>query len=114
MELLYQYKGLIGCNLPCDLHMEHLNRRLKKIVCSMGANVTPEAIVKAEKALGPVEHICQLFEEQTSNTTVYNSHLIPSFGKRLEYSSTNTYYRRKFLSQHQDGHTSHSMPTFLS
>ena len=49
MELLYQYKGLIGCNLPCDLHMEHLNRRLEKIVRSIGANVTPEAIVKAEK-----------------------------------------------------------------
>ena len=76
-------RGLIGCNLPCDLHMEHLNRRLKKIVRSMGANVNPKAIVKAGKALGPVEHICQLFEEQTSSGTVYNSHPVPSFGKDL-------------------------------
>ena len=76
-------KGLIGCNLPCDLLMKHLNRRLKKIVRSMGANVTPEAIVRAGKALGPVEHICQLFKEQTSNTAVYNSHPVPSFGKDL-------------------------------
>ena len=76
-------RGLIGCNLPCDLHMEHLNRRIKKIIHSMGANVNPKAIVKAGKALGPVEHICQLFEEQTSNNTVYNSHPVPSFGKDL-------------------------------
>ena len=24
-------KGLPGCNVPCDLHMEHLNRRLKRL-----------------------------------------------------------------------------------
>ena len=27
--------------------------------------------------------MCLLFEEQTSNTMVYNSHLVPSFGKDL-------------------------------
>ena len=25
-------KGRAGCNIPCDLHMEHLNRRLKGII----------------------------------------------------------------------------------
>ena len=76
-------KGLCGCNLPCDLYMEHLNRRLKSIIRSMGANVRPEAIVKAGKSLGPVEHVCQQFEEQTSNYTVFNYHPVPSFGKDL-------------------------------
>ena len=59
--------GLSGHNIPCDLHMEHLNRRLKKIIHSMGANVRPSAIVKAGKALGPGHSICQAFEEQTSH-----------------------------------------------
>lgn len=31
-------KGLRGCNLPCDLYMEHLNRRLKSIIRSMGSS----------------------------------------------------------------------------
>ena len=76
-------RGLHGCNLPCDLYMEHLNWRLKSIIRSMGANVRPEAIVKAGKSLGPVEHVCQLFEEQTSTYTAFNYHRVPSFGKDL-------------------------------
>ena len=63
--------------------MEHLNQRLKSIICSMGANVCLEAIVKAEKSLGQVEHIYQLFEEQTSTYTAFNYHPVPSFGKDL-------------------------------
>ena len=62
--------------------MEHLNRRIKKVIRSMGANVRPAAIVKAGKALGPVEHVCQIFE-QTSHYTVQNHHPVPSFGQDL-------------------------------
>ena len=40
-------KGLPGKNIPCDLHMEHLNRRLKIILRNLGANITPKAVVKA-------------------------------------------------------------------
>ena len=49
----------------------------------MGANVRPEALVKVGKSLGPVEHVCQLFEEQTSTYTAFNYHPVPSFGKDL-------------------------------
>ena len=76
-------RGLHGCNLPCDLYMEHLNWRFKSIIRSMGANVHPEAIVKAGKSLGPVDHVCQLFEEQTSTYTAFNYHRVLSFGKDL-------------------------------
>ena len=75
--------GLSSHNIPCDLHMEHLNRCLKKIIHSMGANVRPSAIVKAGKALGPVHSICQAFEEQTSHYRQYNDHPVPGFGKDL-------------------------------
>ena len=38
--------------MPYDLHMEHLNRTIKNMIKCMGGNVSPEAIVKAGKALG--------------------------------------------------------------
>ena len=30
-------QGRRGCNVPCDLHIEHLNRRLKGIIKNMGS-----------------------------------------------------------------------------
>ena len=77
-------RGLPGCNVPCDLHMEHLNRRLKRVIHSMGANVQPSAIVKAGKALGPVDHLCQIFEQETSHYRRSNCHPAPGFGKDLD------------------------------
>lgn len=39
-------RGFAGANIPCDLFMEHLNRRLKIVNRSMAANVNPTAIKK--------------------------------------------------------------------
>ena len=36
--------GKAGHNVPCDLHMEHLNRRLKRCIRSAGSNIYPKAI----------------------------------------------------------------------
>ena len=58
--------GLVGCNIPCDLHMEHLNRRLKTILRALGANITPATVVKAGQALATVHKVCQVFEAETS------------------------------------------------
>ena len=74
-------RGICGANIPCDLHMEHLNRRLNNP--SMGANVSPSSITKAGKALGPVHHVCQIFEEQTPQYKQSNRHKTPGFGKDL-------------------------------
>ena len=63
--------------------MEHLNRRLKKVVRVMGANVTPKAIQKAGRAIAPVLHVCQLFEQQTATYTRSDHHIAPAFGKNL-------------------------------
>lgn len=59
-------RGYPGANIPCDLYMEHLNRRLKSIIRSMGANVKPATILKAGKAIGSVHRICLAFEEETT------------------------------------------------
>ena len=37
-------KGGRGRNISCDLHMEHLNRELKKAISGLGANVTKRSI----------------------------------------------------------------------
>lgn len=75
----------MGCNLPCDLHQEHLNRRLKGVFRSLGANITPAAIVRAGQSLATVDRICHKFETQTSpaakDAGVHNT---PAFGKDLK------------------------------
>lgn len=76
-------KGFPGANIPCDLYMEHLNRRLKIIVRLMGANVTPKAIQKAGKAIASVQYVCQLFEQQTAKYVHNDHHSVPSFGKNF-------------------------------
>jgi len=59
--------GYPGANIPCDLFMEHLNRRLKTVIRNMRANVNPTTIQKAGKAIESVQRVCQQFELQTCN-----------------------------------------------
>ena len=44
-------RGIAGANIPGDLHMEHLNRRLKSVIRGMGGNVNAAAIQRAGKLL---------------------------------------------------------------
>lgn len=76
-------KGRPGTNMPCDLFMEHLNRRLKCVIRSMTSNVNPATIQNAGKAIGTVDHICKVFEDQTVNTVPSDNHSAPKFGKDL-------------------------------
>ena len=55
-------KGRVGCNVPCDLAMEYLNRRLKCVIRQLGANVRPSAIVRASRSIRVVDTVCELFE----------------------------------------------------
>lgn len=59
-------RGGAGNNIPVDLHNEHLNRKLKDIVCGVGANVNEELIVEASKSLHAVDSICEHFDTITS------------------------------------------------
>lgn len=43
--------GIQGRNIACDLHMEHLNRLCKDAVCGLGANKTPNAIIRMGKCI---------------------------------------------------------------
>lgn len=82
-------KGKQGANIPCDLHMEHLVRRLKTMLRSMSSNLSNEAILRAGKSLYAVQNVCLQFEEETCTSKANRlSHLgrhnTPSFGKDFD------------------------------
>ena len=53
--------GKQGRNIPCDLHLEHLNRSLKKTAINgLGANKVPNAIERAGRCIGEVVSLCQV------------------------------------------------------
>ena len=76
--------GRTGCNIPCDLHMEHLNRRLKEMIKNLGSNIQPNTIKRAGESLDLIHHICSVFKEETKMIKKdTNSHKTPSFVKDL-------------------------------
>ena len=77
-------RGYPGANIPCDLFMEHLNRRLKTVIHGMKANVSPTAIQKAGKAIASVHHVCEQFELQMSRSPCSDHHVYPGFGKDFD------------------------------
>lgn len=52
-------KGGQGNNVAADLHMEHLNCTLKECMRHLGANRTPQAVVRASRALLPISRVIQ-------------------------------------------------------
>ena len=75
-------KGRAGCNLSCDLHMEHLNRRIKGIISKMESNVHRSSIERAAKAIGLVDEICRSFGDEMM-THKSDKHKKPSYEKDL-------------------------------
>ena len=66
-QLLYSRfvntRGGKGKNVPCDLHMAHLNKICKECVRDLGSNKTVTEIQRASKALGAVHPILQQFDK---------------------------------------------------
>lgn len=78
-------KGETGCNIPCDLYMEHLNRRIKTIIRNLGSNVSDKSITRAGKSLGALQHVCETFEKETVGTSsTADYHPYPAFTKDLQ------------------------------
>ena len=50
-----------GCNIPCDLHMEHLNRRLKGTLRILQSNLHEGTVDRAGKCVGVVHSIALQF-----------------------------------------------------
>lgn len=77
--------GRIGCNIPCDLHLEHLNRRLKTSLSHAGSNITPTSVVCAGKCIGVVNRVCNVFENETRQRNESQKHPYPAFTKDYQH-----------------------------
>ena len=76
-------KGRGGCNISCDLHLEHLNRRLKGMISHLHSNIHNSAIDRAAKSLGKVYDLCKQFEEQSDLVPESDRHNKPSSSKDI-------------------------------
>ena len=91
--------------------MEHLNRRLKTVIRSMGANVSPNTIKKVGKAIAPVHHVCQMFEQQTAPSQHSGHHAIAKFGR--DYSSALLENEQVFVNKGERKHLSYKFKCTL-
>ena len=74
--------GHQGCNIPMDLHLEHLNRRLKIMMGNMGSSINDSSVKLAGESIGTVHNICKHLEREGSDCkTSSDKHAIPSFQK---------------------------------
>ena len=71
--------GRQGCNIPCDLFMEHLNRQLKSVIGNMGSSIQPTTIANAARAIGVVHDICSVFEKELKSQEESGYHAKPSY-----------------------------------
>ena len=76
--------GRAGCNIPCDLFLEHMNRRLKMMIRNMGSNVTDSSITQAAVSINVVNHVCHQFEKESELSNNSNLHPYPAFEKDLQ------------------------------
>ena len=76
--------GRVGHNIPCDLHMEHLNRRLKFMMENLGSNIKPQCVQTVGCTLGVISKLCSHFEDEADATKNKSFHTFPSFKKDLE------------------------------
>ena len=61
-------------NIPCALHLEHLNRALKTAICGLGANVIPRAVERAGKCICEAVTLCHRFYSMCGVRPVGSSH----------------------------------------
>lgn len=64
-------KGRKDCNISCDLHLEHLNQRLKQMVHGLHS---VNAIYRAAQSIGFIHKICGMFEKETNVVSESDKH----------------------------------------
>ena len=56
--------GGMGRNLPCDLHMEHVNKALKGAIRHMGANFSQNALTNVARSITYMSSVSAQFDQQ--------------------------------------------------
>ena len=77
-------QGKPGKNVSCDLHIEHLNNRLKGMINNIHAKNPDNAIDRVAKSIGTVHQVCEIFERENHAVHVLAKHNKPSFAKELD------------------------------
>ena len=86
-------KGRKGGNISCDLHLEHLNRRLKGLITGLRSNASSSvnesiypnrAVNRVARSIGVLHDICSNFEEQNDVKPESDKHNPPSFMKDVK------------------------------
>ena len=75
--------GLPSHNIPCDLFMEHLNRVCKDAVRGLGANKTPQALVKIGRVVGILDNVMINFDEDNMVKQQSGRHEVANFRKDM-------------------------------
>ena len=81
--------GIPGRNIPCDLHMEHINRNIKTAIHLLGANCTPKTVVRIGKCVDVVMKASDHFDTETDVAVDSGAHTSKSFSKDLQPSLIN-------------------------
>lgn len=76
-------KGKPGCNVACDMHMEHMNRACKDVLAHLGANISNTSIVRVGRCIGPITKVTERFDSETNITPTLSSHSAASIQKDL-------------------------------
>lgn len=68
-------RGKPGCNIPCDLEMEHQNKEFKAHLATIGGNVSSNTLIRTGKTLKTLSAICDHFDVSTfvNPPTVHHS-----------------------------------------
>ena len=54
--------GRPGKNIPCDLHLEHLNRQVKSALGGLCSNVTDQSVTRIGKSIGVLSEVSHHFD----------------------------------------------------
>jgi len=75
--------GKPGSNIPCDLHIEHLNRRLKGMIRNIHSKNPETAIDRVAKSVGTIHQVCEILEQENQAVKTSSKHTRPSFEKEV-------------------------------
>lgn len=68
-------------NVPCDIHMEHLNRLCKNSLGSLGSNITDKAVDRIGKCIGELVKVNANYDANNMIPLTSGKHSTPSTKK---------------------------------
>ena len=76
--------GFPGHNISCDLHIEHINRKIKTAIEGLGADKSEKAIVRTGNCIGPLDDILSSYDKTAKIYIPSGKHSRHSISKELD------------------------------